>query len=87
MALWERNVSLTTDIHIKKSENLASTPDLKLVASPRSHFLMLCIRCVYAVPELEVSKMYIFLGINCINDFVISEDINESDIYITDFPV
>lgn len=79
-------MSLTTDVHIKKSENLASTPDLKCVASPR-YFLMLCIRGVYAVPELEVSKIQVFLGINCINDFVISEDINESDIYITDFPV
>lgn len=45
-------------VHIKKSENLASTPDLKRVASPRHHFLMLCVRCVHAVPELEVvSKM------------------------------
>lgn len=79
-------MSLTTDVHIKKSENLASTPDLKCVASPR-YLLMLCVRRVYAVPELEVSKIQVFLGINCINDFVISEDINESDIYITDFPV
>lgn len=50
-------MSLTTDVHIKKSENLASTPDLKCVASPR-YLLMLCVRRVYAVPELEeVSKI------------------------------
>lgn len=84
-ALWEQNVSLTTDTLIKKSENLASTPGLKCVSSPRHHFLMLCIRHVYAVPELQVSKIQVFLGVSCINDFVVSEDINESDIYVPIF--
>lgn len=65
----------------------ASSPGFKNIASPRYNFL--CLSCLhYTVPELgQAAAIEGFLGINCINGFVITEEINESDISITDFPV
>lgn len=67
--------------------NLASGPGFKNIASPRYNFL--CLSYLhYAVPELgQAAEIEGFLGISGINYFVKTEDIDKSDIYITDFPV
>lgn len=67
--------------------SLASSPSFKNIASPRYNFLCLsCLHCT--VPELgQAAEIGGFLGMSCINDFVITEDINESDISVTDFLV